>query len=522
KPAPTTTTNDKGQLEAALVSSKPVKEAKVFLQAGGMEKTQVGAVSFEDNPALFHIGEAVDVSPKVPSQVGDGTQTYTYTATVLGGDGKPVVNQKIANVKWIIDKDNKELIWNPPNGDVTTNEKGELTATLASHAEVKNITVSLSIENKPPVKAVEVVSFTWDLLAYRVFGGILEPVEPPYVYPPWTQIADGTKKFIVQGLIVDGHDLNKKVIVPNKDIPNLRWTLTHNDKDVSHDPNYSFDLKDGYRTDKDGKVTATLTSKVPVEKLEITLYSGAWYGISSNNMTFIAPDPKDDKLKVTIVGVNDNHPDTAERMKTVGDTFDYIATLEDAGGNKLKNKTIHWTVNKEASQNVIFKTPQITQTDENGEAYATITSAASTLTSPFVVVTASTDNNVNHSDDGSVMFKWPQFDKINIDPPSVEPLGGSYTLSSIVTRATISPPKGTPFGEDLKFKWRFKEPTFEKGLSLLPAGEMNVGAGGKLEVKLISDPSITPATDVIVCLYIVSIGPTSSDTCSKPINFKKP
>ncbi|WP_319940712.1 hypothetical protein, partial [Xenorhabdus littoralis] len=124
KPAPTTATNDKGQLEAALVSSKPVREAKIFLQAGGMEKTQVGAVSFGDNSTLFHI-ETVDVSPKVPSQVADGKKTYTYTATVLGGDGKPAVNQKISNVKWSIDKDNKELIWAPPNGDVTTNEKGE-------------------------------------------------------------------------------------------------------------------------------------------------------------------------------------------------------------------------------------------------------------------------------------------------------------------------------------------------------------------------------------------------------------
>ncbi|WP_319940713.1 hypothetical protein, partial [Xenorhabdus littoralis] len=112
-------------LTATLASHAEVKNITVSLAIGKKSPVQVPySVSFTDNPALFHI-ETVDVLPKVPSQVADGKKTYTYTATVLGGDGKPVVNQKISNVKWSIDKSNKELIWAPRNGDVTTNEKGE-------------------------------------------------------------------------------------------------------------------------------------------------------------------------------------------------------------------------------------------------------------------------------------------------------------------------------------------------------------------------------------------------------------
>ncbi|MDX7993274.1 hypothetical protein FE393_18745 [Xenorhabdus sp. psl] len=482
-----------------------------------MEKTQVGVVSFGDNSTLFRIG-GVDVSPKVPSQAGDNHHIYTYTATVLDSDGKPAVNQKISNVKWSKNIQSEWLVWKPSNGDITTNEKGELTATLASHAEVKNIMVSLSIEKQPPVKANQTVSFT---PLYVIEGGLVTDIEPKN-----TKTLPVGESFTFKALLTDN-----STYIPqrNTTLPVVNWRLEQGTSgkplDASQMANITF-TNSGKTTDSEGYFTATLTSKAATKditaSIQIVDTKHTW--IPSSYPVSFTDNPKDHKLKVTIVGVNDNHPDTAERMKTVGDTFDYIATLEDAGGNKLKNKTIHWTVNKEASKGVIFKTPQTTQTDKSGEARVTITSKDEVNKAPFVVVTASTDNNVNHSDDGPVMFKWPQLDQIKIDPPtpSVEPLGGRYTLSSVITRTTSFPPKGTPFGEEIKFKWRFKEPTFTKGLSLLPAEEVNVGADGALKVQLISDPSITPATDVIVCLYIVNIGPISGDTCSKPINFKKP
>ncbi|MDE9591175.1 hypothetical protein, partial [Xenorhabdus bovienii] len=62
---------------------------------------------------------------------------------------------------------NQNLIFKPL-GD-TTNESGELTATLASHKEIKDLQVALSIKgDAPTIEAPHPVSFIADIAGYRV------------------------------------------------------------------------------------------------------------------------------------------------------------------------------------------------------------------------------------------------------------------------------------------------------------------------------------------------------------------
>ncbi|WP_080717523.1 inverse autotransporter beta domain-containing protein [Xenorhabdus bovienii] len=153
KPEKTSKTNEKGQLQAALTSTKPIKDVKVFLQMDGMPKTQVGTVSFGEDTSSFQLGEIKISSPnnmKTPL-TADGIQAYTYKAVVLDGSSNPVPpNTSIADIKW--DRDHKDI--SPfklkliPNGDKTDSE-GQLIATLTSSEPVNHVTVTLSIEGHP-------------------------------------------------------------------------------------------------------------------------------------------------------------------------------------------------------------------------------------------------------------------------------------------------------------------------------------------------------------------------------------
>ncbi|WP_319927897.1 Ig-like domain-containing protein, partial [Xenorhabdus littoralis] len=532
KPAPTTATNDKGQLEAALVSSKPVKEAKVFLQAGGMEKTQVGAVSFEDNPALFHI-ETVDVLPKVPSQVADGKQIYTYTATVLGGDGKPVVNQKISNVKWSIDKSNKELIWAPRNGDVTTNEKGELTATLASHAEVKNITVSLAIGNKSPVQVPYSVSFTDNPALFHiggravdvspkvpsqvgdskhiytytatVLGGDGKPVVNQKIYnvkwsidnnsewliwnppngdvttnekgeltatlasfaevdnimvslaigkqPPVdaVQTVSFTPLYVIKGGTV--HDIEPKdtttlpvgeyftfkaLLVDNSThipqrnttLPVVEWDFwlsPYLDKPLDPSQRANITFKDsGRTTDSEGYFTLTFTSKAAIKNVtaSIRIVDKNRNMIPSTPPVSFEDNPKDYHVKDNHIAVESTPPGNKVLTSDGKQKFTYTAVVVGSDSQPLEEGTeidnVLWEIDPNGKTGLNFEPENGTvKAGKDGKLTATITSAVNTPTSPFVVVTASTDNNVKGADKEPVQFMWPLLNTPEITPPNV-------------------------------------------------------------------------------------------------------
>ncbi|WP_319930146.1 inverse autotransporter beta domain-containing protein, partial [Xenorhabdus santafensis] len=146
-----------------LTSTKPHKEVKVYLQLDGQPPQLVGVVSFEEEPASYKVG-TVDVLPKEPV-IADGKQSYTYTATILDSHNKPARNQRIAQVNWSINKYVAGLTLiaeNENNGVFTTDPEGKLKATLTSKFEIKDVLVSLSIDNQQPVSAQQAVAFTPD------------------------------------------------------------------------------------------------------------------------------------------------------------------------------------------------------------------------------------------------------------------------------------------------------------------------------------------------------------------------
>ncbi|CDG19836.1 putative invasin [Xenorhabdus poinarii G6] len=231
KPEKTTQTNDKGQLQAALMSSKPIKDVKVFLQMDGMPKTQVGTVSFGEDTSRFQI-KTIEISPDNLTEplTADGVQTYTYKAVVFDGNNNSVPpNTSIADIKW--DHNHKAIstLKLVPNGDKTDSES-QLTATLKSSEPVDNVIVTLSIEGHPE-KSAKAVSF--------------KSAQIQLTHTPSGPILVGEESTItaeIKGM--DGQ--NRKGL-------HVNWTLSGDSPKV---------LKQDTTTDSDGKATMTLTSTV--------------------------------------------------------------------------------------------------------------------------------------------------------------------------------------------------------------------------------------------------------------------
>ncbi|WP_319926587.1 hypothetical protein, partial [Xenorhabdus littoralis] len=424
KPAPTTTTNDKGQLEAALVSSKPVKEAKVFLQMDGMEKTQVGSVSFEENPALFQV-DTINISPPPDTPlVADGKQTYTYTATVLDGNKQPI-NKKvtISHVNWGIGKDsnNKNLIWKPSNGDVATNEKGELTATLASHEKIENVTVSLSIEEKPSVEA-KAVSFIRDTSGDRVSSKIqLTPQSPIFINAkiPYT--------FTAQYHDGEGNSL------PNTKIPGLTWNITQDgnplDSDILNKLTFT---NSGDTTDNNGNITATLNSSIVIDRLMVTLSTSKGPSVDAPNDVAFIDNPKNFQIQNNRIEVESTPPGKKVLTSDGTQKFTYTAVIVGSDGTTpveegTEIENVQWGTDPQGLNLVAEK--GTVQAGKDGKLTATLTSTSDTEIDGIKVSLAIENHAaVWVADTDKVAFK-PETMKIIPDNPGPKLVNDSYTYT---------------------------------------------------------------------------------------------
>ncbi|MDX8000151.1 hypothetical protein FE394_13285, partial [Xenorhabdus sp. Reich] len=221
KSGQTLITNEKGQLQAELVSAKPQKNVKVFLQMDGLARTQVGTVSFGDSSASYHIQDRLAVNTQGPL-IANGHDDYTFTGVVYDAQNNPVRNKIISQVKWGIkqngqdESQNKDLVFKS-QGD-TTNGDGELTATLASHRAIKGLQISLSIKGDAPVDAAHSVSFTADTSKYHIQNKVL------FVDPKGSLMANDPTPFTYAAVVVDGDGS----VLGNTEIKNVKWKITQN------------------------------------------------------------------------------------------------------------------------------------------------------------------------------------------------------------------------------------------------------------------------------------------------------
>ncbi|MBE8595133.1 inverse autotransporter beta domain-containing protein [Xenorhabdus sp. BG5] len=329
-----------------LMSTRPHKEVKVYLQLDSQPPQLVGEVSFDENPASFHI-EAVKVSPSVPSQRANGSQAYTYSAVVLDSDNNPVRNQKIANVNWSKDKNQNGLIWNPQNGDVTTDGEGKLAATLASTEEIKDVTVSLTIGNHKPVAAEQPVSFIADTPKYHIHSSIVS------VEQTGSLIANGQDTYTYKAVIIDSQGNKAK----NQKIANVKWSITRKGQDESHNKNLIFN-RSGDTTNGEGQLTATLASTVEIKDVTVSLSIEGQQPVPAQSPVTFTPDTS----KYRIKEVNVAQPGTGSLVANGKDTYTYTAVIVDAQNHPVPNQkmaNMKWSITQNGqdeshNKNLIF------------------------------------------------------------------------------------------------------------------------------------------------------------------------
>ncbi|WP_338885478.1 inverse autotransporter beta domain-containing protein [Xenorhabdus sp. TH1] len=315
-----------------LISSQPHKDVKVYLQLNSQPPQLVGEVSFDENQASFHV-DKVKVSPLVPSRIANGSLAYTYSAVVLNDDNNPVKNQKIANVNWSKDRNQNGLIWNPSNGDVTTDREGKLTATLASTEAIKDITVSLAIGNHKPVPTEQPVSFTADTSKYHIkVVGVGQPGKGPLV-------ANGQDTYTYTAVIVDRHNNN----VNNQKITDVKWSVkTKDGHDLSANPNLKL-TNDGDTTGKQGELVAYLKSIEAIQDVVVSLsIEGQQPVLAKPPVTFTEDTSK---YHIKVVGVG--QPGKGPLVANGQDTYTYTAVIVDRHNNNVNNQKItdvKWSV----------------------------------------------------------------------------------------------------------------------------------------------------------------------------------
>ncbi|MBC8950477.1 inverse autotransporter beta domain-containing protein [Xenorhabdus sp. TS4] len=343
-----------------LVSNRPHKDVKVYLQLDSQPPQLVGEVSFDENLASFHV-DKVEVSPAVPSLIANRSQTYTYSAVVLDGNNNPMKNQKITNVNWSKDKNQDGLIWNPSNGDVTTDKEGKLKATLASTEAIQDVTISLAIGSHKSVSA-QPVSFTADTSKYHVSSVKVDPTTP--------LVANNRDAYTYTATILDGH----KNPVHQQKIGKVTWKITQGSQDVSlTDPDIKF--THGDTTNQAGELTATLSSQKEMKDVVVSLSIEGQAAVAAKDPVIFTPDTS--KYHVSSVKVDTTKPLVANNQ----DAYTYTATILDGQNQPVHQQKIGkvtWTITQN-SKEVSLNDPDIKfthgdTTNQAGELTATLRS----------------------------------------------------------------------------------------------------------------------------------------------------
>ncbi|PHM24659.1 inverse autotransporter beta domain-containing protein [Xenorhabdus ehlersii] len=418
-----------------LVSSQPHKDVKVYLQLDSQPPQLVGEVSFDENPASFHV-DKVEVLPSVPSLIANGSQAYTYSAVVLDGDNNPVRNQKIANVNWSKDKNQNGLIWNPLNGEVKTDEEGKLTTTLASIVAIEDIMVSLTIGSHKPVPAEQAVSFTTDTSKYHIHHSIVS------VEPTNSLSADGQQYYTYKAVIVD----RQENPVRNQKIANVKWSITQNGQSENHNNHLIFKDKED-TTNENGELTAKLSSTKAIQNVLVLLSIEDLNPVPAQRPVTFTEDTKDYRINGDIQ-VNPSKILTADDHQK----YTYTATIVGIDGSPVFKKSIPnaiWKIDYPANTDGLKLDQSDMTTNDKGQLTAHLTS---TKVLKGVIVSLTVGNQKPIQAKRAVDFKSEQM-SIIVTPSSPILVGNNYTLTVNVKDATGNNPE-----TNKKVNWAIKAP----------------------------------------------------------------
>ncbi|MEX9897272.1 invasin domain 3-containing protein, partial [Providencia rettgeri] len=255
--------------------------------------------------------------------VANGTDTFTYTAQVVDGNGNPVTEAGMT-VNWSQDKG--EDVTLPATS--TTNASGEATITLTSTTKaVADITVNAKVGTTAAVDADKTVSFTYDISTAKVSTVTLND-------DTQSKVANGTDTFTYTAQVVDGNGN-----------PVTEAGVTVN---WSQDKGEDVTLPATSTTNDSGEATITLTSTTKlVADITVSANVGTTAVVNADKTVSFTYG---EVALITFVKINDttlNGETTATAVVGTQPTLKLV--VQDAYGHDIPNQTLDLSVSGNAS-----------------------------------------------------------------------------------------------------------------------------------------------------------------------------
>ncbi|MDB6374007.1 inverse autotransporter beta domain-containing protein [Photorhabdus bodei] len=376
------TTDKNGQQTATLTSTTPLSDIQVSVSINGERVTTDKKVSFTESSSSYRVtGVTVNVD-KDKKRYNNGSDSYTFTATVVDGHGKPVADKPI-DIDWQTDPAVDGLTLTKQSSPVS-NAQGQVTATLTSTAAVKNVQVLAKTAANPSwVAADRKVSFEELSLSYRVSSVTVEVDKDQVRYN------NGTDSYTFTATVVDGHG-NLVVGHPididwQTDQTPAGLKLTKQNNSVSN---------------AQGQVTATLTSTAAVKDVQVlakTAANPSWVE-AARKVSF---EELSHSYRVT--GVTVEVDKDKEHYNNGTDSYTFTATVVDGHGKPVADKPIDIDWQTDAKADGLILTKQSNSvSNAQGQVTATLTSTVAVKDVQVSAKTASQQTAVNAN--GKVSF----------------------------------------------------------------------------------------------------------------------
>ncbi len=313
--------NAQGQVTATLTSTAAVKDVQVSAKTAAQQTAENanGKVSFTEFSASYYVASVTVDADKDQAHYNNGSDSYTFTATVKDGHGNLVVGKPV-DIDWQTNPTVDGLTLTKQNNSVS-NAQGQVTATLTSTAAVSDVQVSAKTAAQQTAEnANGKVSFTEYSASYYVASVTVDADKDKEHYN------NGTDSYTFTATVVDGHGkpvADKAIDIDWQTDPKTDGLkLTKQSSSVSN---------------AQGQVTATLTSTVAVSDVQVSAKTAAQQTVENANekVSFTEYSASYYVASVTVDADKDK-----EHYNNGRDSYTFTATVKDGHGNLVVGKPV--------------------------------------------------------------------------------------------------------------------------------------------------------------------------------------
>ncbi|TDB53053.1 adhesin [Photorhabdus luminescens subsp. mexicana] len=386
--------NAQGQVTATLTSTAAVENVQVSAKTASQQTAENanGKVSFTEYSASYYVASVTVEVDKDKAHYNNGSDSYTFTATVKDGHGNLVMGQPV-NIGWQTDPKADGLKLTKQNNSVS-NAQGQVTATLSSTVVVSDVQVSAKTASQQTAEnANGKVSFTEYSASYYVASVTVEVDKDKAHYN------NGSDSYTFTATVKDGHGnlvMGQPVNIDWQTDPKADGLkLTKQNNSVSN---------------AQGQVTATLSSTVVAIDVQVSAKTATQQTPVKvdKKVSFIGPD------ELTSLTVSPDHVTEGEGE---GHTYTFTATVKDFSGQAKSGVTVAWrATNSEGvtitDKNLVTQVVGDGKTDADGKSQYQVYSKSGGFVA--VMVTAKVNDLSVGSKNKTVEIKANEQDVANL------------------------------------------------------------------------------------------------------------